>query len=135
VHRSRSEPGVLSPQTNLVYFNANLCWRPWLPGSPDLFGVKAASSHYAVPGSVAAYVVTWAYVSGRTAWCGRLLESLFPLCSFSGGPCDQLLLVRGSARTSFPLAECYTCCALWWIGGLIPAGRRIDRDDGFYHGP
>ncbi len=53
------------------------------------FGVKAASSRYVVPGSVVAYVVTWAYVSGRTAWCWRLLESLFPLRSF-GVPYDQL---------------------------------------------
>ena len=55
----------------------------------DLFGVKAASSQYGVSGSGAAYVITWTYVSGWTAWCWRLLEGLFPLCSFS----DQLINV------------------------------------------
>jgi hypothetical protein len=58
----------------------------YLAGAPlDHLGVKAASSRYVVPGCGAAYLVTWAYdVSGCTTWCRRLLESLFPLCSFSG---------------------------------------------------
>jgi hypothetical protein len=65
-------------------------------GLPDHFGVKAAFSHYAIPGSVVTYVVTWAYVSCWMVWCWRLLEGLFPLCSFSGSY-DQLGLVCGSA--------------------------------------
>jgi hypothetical protein len=48
----------------------------------DRFGVKAASSRYAVPGNVATYVVTWAYLLGCIARCWTLLKSLFPLCSF-----------------------------------------------------
>jgi hypothetical protein len=47
----------------------------------DRFVPKAASSRCVVPSSVGGYAVTWTYVSGRTAWCWRLLESLFPLCS------------------------------------------------------
>jgi hypothetical protein len=50
----------------------------------DLFGVKAASTRYPVPGSTAADAVTWVYVLGLTACYWRVLEGLFPLCSFNG---------------------------------------------------
>jgi len=68
-----------------------------------LYRVKAAFTRWAVPRSVAVDGVTWTYVSGWTGWCWRLLESLFPLCSFSV-PLDQLRLVGGSERPSFPLS-------------------------------
>jgi len=61
----------------------------------DLYRVKAASGRHAVPGSVAAYVVTGAYVSGWTAWCWRLMESLFPLGSFS----DHMIIVELASPT------------------------------------
>jgi hypothetical protein len=50
--------------------------------SADRIGVKAASSRCAAPDSIAAYVVTWADISGKTVWCWRSSESLFLLCSF-----------------------------------------------------
>ena len=62
-----------------------------------LFGVKAASSCYAAPGSVASYAVTWTYISGLVLEVGgEFVPSMF--LQFSG-PRDQLCLVRGSART------------------------------------
>ena len=51
----------------------------------DFFGVKAAPSRYLVPDSVVYTLRTWEYVSGWMSWCRRLLEGLFPLCSFGGG--------------------------------------------------
>jgi hypothetical protein len=53
---------------------------PW----PDLFGVKAASNCYVASGRYGLYVVTRAYVLGCAAWWWRVLESMFPLCSFRG---------------------------------------------------
>ncbi|MDQ6661046.1 MAG: hypothetical protein M3Z24_08785 [Chloroflexota bacterium] len=74
--------------------------------------MKDAPSRYAVPGSVAAYVVTWAYLSGRTAWCWTWLKSLFPVCSFMT-PSDQLRVVRGrNLSTSFPLHAGMQCWKL-----------------------
>jgi hypothetical protein len=52
--------------------------RPLGIESSDLFGVKAASSCHSVPGRRGLYVATWAYVSGWTFWCCRLLEGSFP---------------------------------------------------------
>jgi hypothetical protein len=54
--------------------------------SHGFFGVKAASSVYPVPGRGAAYVITWAYVLGWTAWLlevvGGLVPSVFLLRSY-----------------------------------------------------
>jgi hypothetical protein len=48
-----------------------------------LFGVKAASSLYSVPGRRGLYVITWEKMSDWASWCWWLLEGMFPPCSFS----------------------------------------------------
>lgn len=72
---------------------------------------------YSVPGRRAAYVVTWAYVSGSMAWCWRLLEVLFLLCSPSSGVINRVWLAEDpftsparpasgfSARTAFSRSQ------------------------------
>jgi hypothetical protein len=70
--------------------------------------VKAASTRYPIPGSIAVDAVAWAYVLGLTAWYWRLLEGLFPLCSFSGRVIN--LMQVNWARTSQHVKRCGANC-------------------------
>jgi hypothetical protein len=69
-------------------------------GSGDLFGVKAASSLYLVPARQVLYVVTWTHGSGCASWCWRLLEGMFPPCSFSGQVSNSVSLLFRQSRWS-----------------------------------
>lgn len=90
-------------------------------------GVKAASRRHAVPGSVAAYVATLAYVSGRTAWCWRLLEILFPLCSLcvpSVARVIDCVKIRGFAEdrslfTGYLVGQIFLITEITTLGTLL----------------
>lgn len=60
---------------------------PLLHGSrPGLRRPLPCQDHsclYLVPARHVLYATTWMYVSGWTSWCWRLLEGVFPSCSFS----------------------------------------------------